>query len=88
MAERAVVQLQIGTVGIDRVKMHGAATRRGIPTCKQHAAIAEHQRVQVVTLVEGDLANAATVAAHDVQIEGRFAAIIGLCFKLRLTFIE
>ena len=88
VAVGAVVELEIGAVGIGRVQVHRVLAGRVIPAAPQHAAVREHGGVAVVALVEGDLVHAGAVGVHDLEHEGRFVPILVLSLELGLALIE
>ena len=87
VAVRAVQQLEPAAVRVHRIQMYRAAARV-LPAAEHDAPVVEHVGVEVVALVEGDLADAGAVRVHHVQHEGVLVPVLVLGGELRLALVD
>ncbi len=88
VAVGAVEQLESRAVGINRVEVDRVVAAGVVPAAEHHAPVGQHRGVEVVALVEGELADVAAVRVHHVQHERRLDAALVQRRELRLALVE
>ena len=67
----AVVELEVGAVGIDGVEIHLVLARSVIPAGEEDASVRQHRGIAIMALIEFDLIGGGAVRADDLQVEDR-----------------
>ena len=76
MALLAIKQLQVRAVGVHAIQVDRVVAGMALPAAEHDLPIVEHRRIQVVALVERDLADVVAVFVHDVQVERELVVVL------------
>ncbi len=88
VAVPSVQELQVAAVRIHRIEIDSVHSARVVPAAEKNLAAVEHDRIEVVALIERHLMHVAAVGVHHVHhVSGLFPVLV-LGIELRLALVE